>query len=547
MLGAGILTALGTQTLSDTQNTYYTRIVTSLGGVYTATAVNLRTAVNSLANTTGSVYIPSLITITDTLYVGEGCTLYSDGNGGLTQANGNNKTLLRNYAGKDNINILNLRLEGNGVNQPEWWHLAAWTMFAYGIYFTGSDNVKIDGCFINDSACGGILIYQGDNITIQNNRIWNSGKLYKDSGTGFTQWQANHIYTYNCSNILIEDNICFYSYACGIVVEGELSAPFRWRNYNWIVDGNTVTDTGYGYYFEDTRDGICSDNIAYECDDIQVYGQAAGIRVAPACARILFENIQMYSCDYGIQNGGSNITFSGCESYRSTNVGTGDFYNSGTFNRFMDCYSEEAADSAFYNDQGGLNVSFDNCEAKGPGFAGFCIASQIKRNGYTSITNCKVYDSTSYAVLCYANNATVKNCIIRNCAYGIYFDACKNATISLNDISNTGQRPIRLFTVDRGLVQGNYINKVTTSGSHGLYLSACKNISVWLNIYQGTGSDYPQYGTFEAGACRHNWILLNKGIGIGTLTTLAAGSNSRVNASSTTSGPPDFDDWNWDI
>ena len=525
------------------------KIWNSKGHVYNATGANARIAINDLANTTGEVYIPSMITLTDTLYVGEGCTLYGYGIGGFTQANNNNKTLLKNYNGKDDITIRGLRLEGNGINQPEWWTIASWTRFAYGIYFTGSDNVRIEDCFINDSACGGILIYQGDNITIQNNKIWNSGKLYKDSGSALTQWQANHVYTYNCSNVLIENNDCFYSYACGIVVEGELSAPMAWREYNWIVNGNTVIDTGYGYYFEDVRDGLCSDNIAYYCDDTQVYGTAAGYRLAPACTRVTLSGNKAYNCVYGYQNGASNITFNGCESYSSSNVGTGDFYNGGVLNKFYHCISDDPASSGFYNDAGGYNVTFDGCYVYGGASYGVKISAWTlsRKAGYAIIENCVFNDMTSYPILCYGDNTTIKSNTITNSVYGMLLDTCKNTSIQNNNICDVSARAIRLTNVERGIISGNFINHVTDSGSHGIYLSACKNMSVFYNVIQGTGTNYPQYGVYETGACHHNWILLNKGIGVGTLVTLAAGSGSRVNASSTTTGTPDFDDWNWDI
>lgn len=533
------------RTITDTSDTIFTTITTSEGGSYTATAANLQTAINSLSNTSGWVDGGNNnISISSTIKLGTSCELR---NVKLWLASSANVSMLNNYDksnGNDNIYIHDVTLEGNGLNQPEWFTMGMLLYYVYAIWFQKGDNIRVENCIVNNSACGGIFIVQSTNSSVKNNIVKNTGDLYKYSGNGYTQWQADGIYLYNCSNSLVTGNIIHETYSAGIVIEGYTGAPEAWENHDIVVSDNIVSNTSYGYYFEAARDCICNDNIAVDCTDIQVFGSSAGFRTHSTCDKILFSGCKSYNSGNFSTNAGTNITYVGCDSVNSEDNG---FYTSGRYTRYEHCNSINDGTYGFCIvalDGTAIGCMVSSCGSDGiyvaPSFSGYSNAL----NQFTLISDCIINDTGAYAIHVYAYNTSVDGNTIRECTYGIQTESpVKNSSIRNNDIRDCDSRPVRCLGLERSIISNNFINGGAWGGA-GIDLSACKNVSVIGNIIEGSGGNYPEFGVRELTSGSHNWILFNKGIDIGTLTTVVS-STTKVNCSDASGSI--WDNWNFDV
>ena len=260
-------------TIANSTDTVFSQIICSNGNYYTATAANLQTAINSLSNTTGSVYIPTVITITTPIKVGRGCTLYSNGLGGLTQGNANNKTLLTNYdntsALNNNITLKGLYFNQNGLNQAEA-DDAHPEHIKNCIYFARTRDVRIEDCKINNTQGAGILLCLCNNSIIQGNTLTHIGSPFVGTGKA-----ANHvcgIYFVSCLHGTAKNNIINDVYANGVTTEKWSSIAANIKSQFISIEGNVISDCSYGIYPERSTNISIDNNVIDNCKKVEAYG-----------------------------------------------------------------------------------------------------------------------------------------------------------------------------------------------------------------------------------------------------------------------------------
>jgi parallel beta-helix repeat protein len=236
--------------LSDTQNTYSTKITNSKGGVWNATEANLRSALNSVGNSTpGWISLPVGATITtmDRLDVWNYTTVYGNGatirlgtaaNCAVIGINGKTSGGSVND-GEHHINIYDLNIDGNNGSQT-------WNQYYFGIMITGnSNNITIRNVNINNTCTDGIWIYSisgqtgAKYITVDDCMVRDIHKYVGDFPGGVYCGGAF------CKIINSDFIDCWGS---GIVLE-------NWNHpqycHNNIVQGNTITgETSTGVWFE---------------------------------------------------------------------------------------------------------------------------------------------------------------------------------------------------------------------------------------------------------------------------------------------------------
>jgi parallel beta-helix repeat protein len=474
----------------------------SNGNNWTATAANLQAAVDDLDNTTGWVDVPNgTITLTTSLLLGTGCWLRGQGRGTvLTQANSQNITLVKNYdssGGNDDITITGIRFEGNGLNQPEWWQGSnAWWKYHYAIFTQKTNNMRIENCFFNNSGTGDILIYKSRNLIIVDNYFSNTAKLYEDSGNDYTHWQANAIYPFNCSNVVIANNVIDDVYNAGIVIESNIDATYETRNFNNVVSNNVVYEATFGIYAEDVRDSVWSGNTFERCNDTTIYGYAAGIRVSPASCNLVISDTTMDECFYGVYSAGTNITFSNIISSNAlaTSASAGDFFLPGDEQTLINCKS-------FYSDACGFYVEGEN----------------------TSLIGCESVGSDDYGVYFIGTSTygTFTNSRIEDCTTTAFLGTSDFLTITDNVIHNPGSRGIEVQG-ENGTISGNKI--FDSASNEGIRLNGGINYTIINNFVIDC-----YWGIREQGAADYNRIHYNVVDGyFSSQHIVTAGSNTEL-------------------
>lgn len=497
----------GTRTITDTSDTVYTQIITSAGGVYDATFAGLQSAIYSLnASGGGEIKIPSCnITFTSTIYITSGVWLHGNGNSTVFYlGNAVNKTMIRNYDwtnGNDNIRITDLILEGNGLNQPEWWHDVLFTLFANGIYLKCCKETIINNVVINNTAAGGLYIERGFHNSITDCRFYNIGKLYIDSGNAFGAYGITALWLYNGTNSIISNCIINNSYSGGIIIESHFNCPNTYRDKNIIISDCIVSNTNYAYYFEDAKDCILTNCISY---NYRITGghPASSSSIYLTSSNITINGFKSYNSYNTIMTGGSDNIFNGVESYTSASIA---FYDDGLNATFKNCKIFDSATIGI--DAQGKMTSITDCTINGCGTNGIIYAASgtIKRNNPYSIISGNILENigtVGIRVTTY-NTSIINNIVNDSIGVAIQISGANYTRIIGNTIRQGGS--IELTTCNKGTIADNFVN-----GGHiwdyGIVLTNSWRFNIYGNTVERSKANTPDYGITETGTSNYNFI-----------------------------------------
>lgn len=548
MIGISVSSVMsGTRIITDESDTVYTDIINS-NGKYNSTAdgeVGLQWLIDDLDNESGYVELSVCnITLTTTLELGDGCWLRGQGNASVLWLDDNaNCTMITNYnAGgtyssttiNKDIRISDIRLEGNGLNQPEWWSSTNQVnLYAHGIRLHNVRDSIINNVIVNNTASGGIIIEGhgtgSTNVEVTDCYLKDIGKLYEDSGSDETHWYAIGIWLFNATRSTVSNCVVINPYANGIDAEGEYAADEEWANPNIIIDGCIVSDCSMGYYMESARDVVIDGCIAINCTDTTIYGSAAGVFMAADVRDVIVSDLITDSCGLAVNVNGHNVTFSSCKSHDSV---SGGFLTYGNNITFIGCSSTSDGGYGFYiqgsyvitdgcyiYDSGSNAIEYTTGEK---GIVSDCIIRANANDGisvsssYITITGNQIYDSASDGIV-----VSGSNCIISN-----------------NYIHDPTTRSI-LVTGDNTTIQGNNIYR---GGQYdaSIKISNAVNCSVIGNLIcsDPASVEYPYVGINESGTSDYNLIIFNKIAGDIYDAIQTVGANTKVNCTG-------LDDWNF--
>jgi len=520
-------------------------IQNSNGNSWTATGANIQQAIWDLNSTGGTVWIPSgNISLSSSLKIPSNVELCGVGNASILWLNSNsNCSVITNYDttnGNKDIYIHNLRIEGNGLNQPEW--SAGFTPAHecnHGIFLDKVDNFKLERLTINNTHSSGIYTRDGLYGKSIDNYITNAGKLYKDSGNDYPNYWAKGIMHDNVSHSIISDNIVNNTYASGIAFENIDETNPEWYSHDVIVSDNLVSDSNYGIYAELCFNCVVDGNIVRDCTNDAVYGSAAGFFEDATCFNNHFSDNLAYNCGEGGGSGmnyilsGDNTTVDHCHSVDSNNVG---FVLYGSGQRLIGCTSNGDTGYGILLEAG--NYTVQNCEVRGSGNDAIYTSDDVSGNHWGKIEGCLVEGSGDEGIESFDYNVSIIGNTIRGgTGSGIEING-DHSTVLNNNVLMVGSHCIRIINSLYGKCDHNYVYGSAGDYGYGIQASSSNNWTFIGNTIIQSDSLSPYIGIKETGTSDYNKVLLNDLIGSFNEYVTVSGSNTRVNCTG-------YDDWNF--
>lgn len=468
--------------ITDEQNTSCQWITNSLGDISNA---NNRSELQRLIwrlNSTNGGWVDGgkqNISISSTIYLGNNIELR---NVKLWLANGANCTMIRNYDttnGNYNIYIHDVTLFGNSMNH-EVWHA---TIYPHSegrhlILFWNVNHARIERINGTNAIHSGIWLRLSKNITIVNNEISWSGKKY--NVINFPGWFCKGIFTQSCRYISISNNIIHDTWAGAVCFESTWAAPYSGLSSDWVADSNVIYNCHTGFWIENGRDGIISNNIINNCSKYGAYNYPAD-KTPP----------------HGIigSTNSYNVTVDG--------------------NKISYCGNRSGIVSVGYSILGGKNFIITNnyitnSYGRGIGISDNCIVS----NNNISITR-------STGIYCYAYNCTIIGNKLANIGHrGIYLDCAKTwvkqtTIVSENTLNRINEGGI--YCNHEGASISN--NRISNTASYGIqildnFISVNFNT---INFYTNAGIYF--YDDLNNGAAFGNTVYtVSGGTGINVRT-----------------------------
>lgn len=291
-----------TRTITSSTDNIYTRIVCSNGNTYEATFANLQIACN-LSGVT-EVRVPAVnITFTGTLWIPSNVSLVGVGNGTVFYlGNGVNRTLIRNShgaAGDKNIRISDIRFEGNSHTQTPW--VTNNNRFSHpcGIVFWWCNDTILSGLTFNNIAFANIQYRYGHNQITTNCFFYNWGSMYNETrpGTsGYFAYFAVGIGTQGCDNFTISKCIFNRGYSAAVLIQSAGSSPATNFDEHWTVSDCIASDCHFGYYMEDSKDGVITNCVAINLTRNISTQKPMGLYVSDTSRNIELSNIFVSKC-----------------------------------------------------------------------------------------------------------------------------------------------------------------------------------------------------------------------------------------------------------
>jgi hypothetical protein len=518
-IGLVFSSIMATRTITDTSDTILSTITSSAGYSDTATAAHLQTAINGLNNLSGWVDGGNNnISISASIKLGTNCELR---NIGLYLTTASNKTMITNYntAGNNGIYIHDVYLNGNGLNQPEWWRINAdASEYANAMYFNYCSNLTIKHATLYNMAYGGIFDVRAKHIVIDDVRAYRIGALYKYSGSGYDAWFSCGVWLRNCSESTINNMIVNDVYSCGVILESHDYTPISYWDHNIVVSDCTVQDASFGFYGERVRDCTFTNCIAEDCTETQIYGAfCGGFRIFSLGNRTTVENCQAKSCGYGFLLSGYYTTVTGCTSYGSTVDG---FLVEGANCTIDSCRSEYDGSDGFQVEA--LNVTISDTTVLRPVVCGIKVwpsATPATKNKGSIIQGCTILNAGSQGIYSNAHNLS----IIGNIIYTTGDDGIEltgnDLIISDNKINMPVGRSIYLTGSLRVVISGNNMYGGSLWGN-AVLLSNTKNVSCSGNVIMQSATNTPEGGIVESGTADYTYISADNFIKTAILRTI---------------------------
>jgi parallel beta-helix repeat protein len=439
-----------------------------------------------------------------------------------------NKSIITNFDttnGNKNIKVSDLRVEGNGLHQDEYWHFNAnkYT-YAYGIIFRQVTGGTVESVVSNNTQATGIYFRWGTNNTIINCVASNNALRYKISGNGYDNWFGKGIWLDGSNYSLISGCIVDRAYGTGITVENEDASQTNeatWQ-HNVVVTGCTVFRVNYGFYTEWSKDIVFEGCVADSCNFTDVYDGAAGFRCGQTSQRVTYTGCTARNC--GVAGSDANCGYS----------------NVGKFTKYVGCSSFNS-----YNgfESYGQNVSYEACSSHRD------VGSGFKTEGNTTYSNCRVDGSGEYGISIYGAScflAKVFGCVFSDTGdRAVIVSVASNVSIIGNEFIKCVGDAVRIesvnakgFTVNNNRFLnciGHDISFAPTSGvitnstvsnnylfgggqwKYAISLSSCRDFLVSNNFITSPtlySADYPEYAIAETGTSNNNVYIGNKIVGV---------------------------------
>ena len=523
LIAASISMAL-TRNISDESDDVVTFIQNSNGNYWTATGANFQLAIDD-AGDYGWVELPYCnITLTDTIFANySGLEIYGHGNASKLFLEADANVSMITIYNADNVYLHDFMLDGNGLNQPEWWRLGGNKYdYAHGIELVNVDDSVIEDMVIHDVASTAIQWSDGERVRISDCLLTNSSRLYVESGNGYDHWFGKGIHFDNCPFSIIESVIVDGACSTAIAVENEDQDDEDDWMQGVVVDNCRVRDSNVGFYVEWAKDCTFSDCYAEDCNRNDVYSDGCtGFLVASKTDRIYLDNCisidngkaDSFSANFIIN--GQDTTLTDCHSYNSLYHGY--VFSDDAINFNMDdCTSDNEAKIGIYSEAKTFSITDTNVNESGNQAMQLHNTQSITRG---KVSDCSIRDASENAIQTAGGNLQITdNYIVDTTGRGVYVStssSLENIKIEGNIIDTPSNYGISI-TTSSGTIENGTIHDNTIIGggydSASMYLDDCLYFSIQDNTLITSSWEsnyYPEYGIREVGLSDHNIIKNN--------------------------------------
>lgn len=522
---AGYLSYTGPNGSYAWTSTDKTFIECSNGNRYNATFAGLQAAIYSLNATGGWIKgTNDILTTSIPLLITSNIELY---NVNLFLNNNGNKTLIKNYdqtTGNKNIYLHDIKLNGNGLNQPAWVRYNNPTDHPNGIYFYGVNNITIDNIIFNNITFCGVMLRKCNRIFISDSRFYDIGPGFlptTPSASGYYAYFAAGVVLYNTTNSSIRNCLFNRVYACGIIVQNINDLNMRYADHDFIISDCIVNEAHIGYYFEEAREGIIQNSLAYNCSHNVTDQTINGFMISATTENIQITNCiatrcgSRYSTGSNFMLSGKNTSIYNSKSIKSRGYGIYVGSNSSTVSNCMSLNDSRTGIQVYGNNPNILGNTVKYAGLNGISVSAVNTALQLL-NKNCIISNNIINRTGQYGIYCGLNNFTISGNSLDRTLGGAINIVRKFGTISNNLISwgaNGGSYAIALSG-------SSLTNNITISSniifnsSGGIQLgSTCSNITVIGNRIRGCTT----YSLYEYAGAKCNTFVANNVLQGGTM------------------------------
>jgi len=399
--------------------------------------------------------------------------------------------------GNEYITIKNLRIDGNGDNQPQPQVDASYfgtknVTTKQMIYLISSNYCNIDNCSIQYSKGGGIKTFAGSYLTISNTIVEHSGR----NMVGATDSLPGGIWLNGMYYGIIDNCITNDCYACGITLEHvSENAPYsrdqpESRSKYCIVRGCSTSGTATGIIVEAANYSTVENNVVTYTNRTTGFagGVQGGIYIHSVSSASIIGNIIEYSDASAIQvdegthkNYNLNIANNNIRKFvgQGVNLGGGD----DTIVLGNIIYS--GGGSGVYSAAGVDNAVISNNIIKMIGNYGIIV-----RDNYIVEGNKINTTAVEAGIVVYGDNSQIRN----------------------NHILHSGKDGIRLSATNNTIVDGNFISG---SDDWGIYRDGSNyNLSINNNMILNSDYDGIKLQDCYSGSIIGNVLIDNDNAGI---------------------------------
>jgi parallel beta-helix repeat protein len=518
--------------LSDTQNTYSTKITCSNGNVYNATEANLQAAITAIGND-GWIECPEgKISLTGDIALSGNTNLILRGYG--TELEVANSAAFAGSALFTLYNCAFITIEGFELDGNHPYNTTSAEAYA-GIDIRKTSNSTFKDLEIHHVLGDGIVIEDATELTLNDenssnnlvtrNFIHHIGEVFDTVSAGDAgvrvmgaSHMCNNVFSYNTIDMIREHGIKIYGYA-------SIGASKYWLHDNNKIIGNMISNCNQGNW--DLSDnvygtGIYAGGAGTKVDGNTIYMNKLmehGIQAQDASVVInnniefmenmhsSFAGIYMQSTAATVSSGGVSISHNIIEGHDYTNTrgitlegSVGCAQNSSVaYNIIRNVSSIAITGWVLKHCDISRNIIFD-CGSD---------AINVENAGYCSINYNHVQDAGDEGLsITSCKNSSFDNNIIERCAgEGVVVSgACSHISISHNTINNIYLRGIYFLTSSYFNYTDVSFNDIFSNGdSAGIYLDNMENSTIIGNIIRGVFAT----GIVEVSDCRYNMFIGN--------------------------------------